>query len=57
MGGAMAVRVGTQIPSLVGLIVMDVVEGSALKALDGMHQFLRGRPQTFQTMEGAVEWW
>lgn len=38
MGGALAVRVAERgnVPNLVGLVVIDVVEGSAMEALSGM---------------------
>lgn len=60
LGGAVAVRssflseyYGT---SLSGLIVIDVVEGTALDALQGMQSFLRGRPKDFPSLENAIEW-
>ena len=38
MGGALAVHVVAmnEIPNVVGLVVIDVVEGSAMDALSGM---------------------
>ena len=59
MGGAIAVRTASRamIPSLIGLAVIDVVEGTALDALNSMQSFLRGRPQTFKSLEKAIEWW
>ncbi|XP_014668999.1 PREDICTED: protein phosphatase methylesterase 1-like [Priapulus caudatus] len=58
MGGAVAVHTAYRrlIPSLVGLIVIDVVEGTALDALQGMQSFLRGRPTSFRSPEHAIEW-
>jgi len=58
MGGAIGVHIGVQnlIPSLRGLAVIDVVEGTALDALPAMQNFLRSRPTHFPTLEGAVEW-
>ena len=60
VGGAVAVRssflseyYGT---ALSGLIVIDVVEGTALDALQGMQSFLRGRPKDFPSLENAIEW-
>ena len=55
MGGAIAVRVAHQqqeIPPeqgerklpIVGLAVIDVVEGSAMEALTSMHALLQSRP-------------
>ncbi|XP_052794769.1 protein phosphatase methylesterase 1-like [Mya arenaria] len=58
MGGAIAVHVAVQslIPSLAGLIVIDVVEGTALEALTSMQGFLKGRPKVFRSLEHAIEW-
>ncbi|XP_045204207.2 protein phosphatase methylesterase 1-like [Mercenaria mercenaria] len=58
MGGAIAVHTGTRslIPSLSGLVVIDVVEGTALEALSSMQSFLRGRPKVFKSLEQAIEW-
>lgn len=59
MGGAIAVHTAAQglIPSLSGLVVIDVVEGTALEALSSMQSFLRGRPKVFSSLEHAIEWW
>ena len=58
MGGALAVHTALlgKIDSLVGIVVVDVVEGTALDALSSMQSFLRGRPKNFPTIENAVEW-
>ncbi|WAR00832.1 PPME1-like protein [Mya arenaria] len=57
MGGAIAVHVAVQslIPSLAGLIVIDVVEGTALEALTSMQGFLKGRPKVFRSLEHAID--
>lgn len=59
MGGAIAVHAASAnyIPSLIGLAVIDVVEGTALDALASMQSFLRGRPTNFKSLEHAIEWW
>uniref|UniRef100_A0A4W4EEY0 Protein phosphatase methylesterase 1 n=1 Tax=Electrophorus electricus TaxID=8005 RepID=A0A4W4EEY0_ELEEL len=44
------------IPSLLGLCVIDVVEGTAMDALNSMQNFLRSRPKTFKSVENAIEW-
>lgn len=41
---------------LAGLIVIDVVEGTAMDALSSMQSFLRGRPNNFNSLQNAVEW-
>ncbi|XP_072143843.1 protein phosphatase methylesterase 1 isoform X1 [Dermacentor andersoni] len=58
MGGAVAVHATYKgvIPNLIGLIVIDVVEGTALEALQNMQSFLRGRPSSFKSLEYAIEW-
>uniref|UniRef100_A0A8C9UZ16 Protein phosphatase methylesterase 1 n=1 Tax=Scleropages formosus TaxID=113540 RepID=A0A8C9UZ16_SCLFO len=58
MGGAIAVHTaaGNHVPSLLGLCVIDVVEGTAMDALNSMQNFLRSRPKTFRSLENAIEW-
>lgn len=58
LGGSIAVHVGhhPNIQSLIGLIVIDVVEGTALGALSSMQSILRGRPQSFNSIEDAIKW-
>lgn len=41
---------------LAGLVVIDVVEGTAMDALSSMQSFLRGRPQHFNSLQNAIEW-
>ncbi|AEO70378.1 carboxylesterase-mitochondrial 37S ribosomal protein YmS2 [Thermothielavioides terrestris NRRL 8126] len=41
---------------LLGYAVLDVVEGSALDALQGMHAYLATRPAGFESVRDAVEW-
>nr|CAG4651052.1 EOG090X07NZ [Simocephalus serrulatus]SVE94290.1 EOG090X07NZ [Simocephalus serrulatus] len=58
MGGAIAVHAAAteQLPTIAGLIVIDVVEGTAMEALASMQSFLRSRPKQFQSLEQAIEW-
>lgn len=58
MGGAIAVNIAHMnlIPALLGIVVIDVVEGSALEALQSMQSFLRSRPNTFRSIQNAIEW-
>lgn len=58
MGGAIAIHLAGQnlIPSLIALVVIDVVEGTAMDSLKIMQSFLRGRPSGFKSIEHAVEW-
>ncbi|BFZ14915.1 hypothetical protein BsWGS_17954 [Bradybaena similaris] len=58
MGGAIAVHAAYRnlVHSLIGIAVIDVVEGTAMESLSSMQSFLRGRPKVFDTMETAIEW-
>ncbi|VDP06485.1 unnamed protein product [Soboliphyme baturini] len=58
MGGAFAVHALCEnvIPSFAAVAVIDVVEGSAMDALQGMKNVLRCRPSRFESVEKAVEW-
>lgn len=58
MGGALAVHAASQgcVDHLIGLVVIDVVEGSAMEALASMQSFLQGRPKFFNSLEQAVEY-
>jgi protein phosphatase methylesterase 1 len=41
---------------LLGYAVLDVVEGSAMDALQSMHAYLATRPAGFESLRDAVEW-
>lgn len=58
LGGSIAVHAGhhPNLVSLIGIVVIDVVEGTALGALSSMQSILRGRPQTFNSVEEAIKW-
>lgn len=58
MGGAICVHIAALelVPSLIGCVVIDVVEGTAMEALASMQSFLRSRPQTFKSIQQAIEW-
>uniref|UniRef100_A0A671PCZ1 Protein phosphatase methylesterase 1 n=1 Tax=Sinocyclocheilus anshuiensis TaxID=1608454 RepID=A0A671PCZ1_9TELE len=58
VGGAIAVHAagGALLPSVVGLVAIDVVEGSAMEVLHSMQNFLRGRPKSFKSIDHAIEW-
>lgn len=60
MGGAVAVHVAANCqelqPYTAGLVVIDVVEGTALEALQGMQSVLRCRPKEFPNLANAIEW-
>lgn len=69
MGGAIAAKVASsnKISNLVGntsnffskvkgVVVIDVVEGTALAALPHMRSILESRPTKFPSIESAIEW-
>lgn len=59
LGGAIAVNVATvaegDLP-IIGLVVIDVVEGSAMESLASMQSFLRSRPKSFKSLKDAISW-
>jgi protein phosphatase methylesterase 1 len=59
MGGAVAVRAvasGLLSREANGIVVIDVVEGTALEAIEYMDDILSRRPASFLTTEEAVNW-
>lgn len=56
MGGALAVHTvhSGRIDSVVGLGVIDVVEGSAMESLSLMNMVLSNRPHSFRSVEGEM---
>ncbi|GAB4813324.1 hypothetical protein N2152v2_000370 [Parachlorella kessleri] len=58
MGGAIAVHAAAlnAIPSLEGVVVIDVVEGTAISSLPFMESVLRGRPLRFESLRQAADW-
>ena len=61
LGGALAVHTAEKIFAgqefhVTALIVIDVVEGSAMESLSTMHAVLKQRPKSFPTLTRAIEW-
>ncbi|KAK8552428.1 hypothetical protein V6N13_120828 [Hibiscus sabdariffa] len=58
MGGSVAVHIAAKktLRSLAGLVVVDVVEGTAMASLVHMQKILSGRLQHFSSIEKAIEW-
>jgi len=59
LGGAIAVNVASTAESdlpIIGLVVIDVVEGSAMESLASMQSFLRSRPKSFKSLKDAISW-
>ena len=62
LGGALAIHVTADVSftkemTVVALVVIDVVEGSAMESLASMNYFLKHRPTSFPSMSKAIEWW
>lgn len=59
LGGAVVTSVahsGALGNSVLGHAVLDVVEGSAMDALQSMHTYLSHRPLGFGSIEAGIEW-
>ncbi|KAK4872086.1 hypothetical protein RN001_016210 [Aquatica leii] len=56
LGGAVVVEAAKLIAGVVGVCVIDVVEGTALESLSSMQSILRGRPNSFNSVEQAIQW-
>jgi protein phosphatase methylesterase 1 len=58
LGGAVVVNAMSKgLGSVVkGIVVLDVVEGSALESLSKMNTILASRPQQFNSVEEAIDW-
>ncbi|XP_074304975.1 uncharacterized protein LOC141639891 [Silene latifolia] len=58
MGGSVAIHIAAKrtLPSLAGLVVVDVVEGTALASLVHMQKILSSRMKNFSSVEKAIEW-
>ncbi|XVF63412.1 hypothetical protein PTKIN_Ptkin09bG0085400 [Pterospermum kingtungense] len=58
MGGSVAVHVAAKkiLRILAGLVVVDVVEGTAMASLIHMQKILSNRMQHFPSLEKAIEW-
>ncbi|VDK26978.1 unnamed protein product [Anisakis simplex] len=56
MGGALAVHAvhSNRMDAVVGLGVIDVVEGSAMESLSVMGVVINSRPKHFASVEGGV---
>ncbi|KAI5058399.1 hypothetical protein GOP47_0026569 [Adiantum capillus-veneris] len=58
MGGAVAVHCAAKkrLHTLAALVVLDVVEGTAVASLAFMQSYLSSRPLHFPSVEKAIEW-
>jgi protein phosphatase methylesterase 1 len=62
MGGAIATKacyeaLKTELPlKIQGLLVIDVVEGTAMEALPFMEEVVKGMPKSFKNVDSAIQW-
>ncbi|XP_053990608.1 protein phosphatase methylesterase 1-like [Hylaeus volcanicus] len=58
MGGAIAIHLASKgiVKDLQGLIILDVVEGTAIEALPRMEKFISTFPLFFTSLESAIQW-
>lgn len=58
MGGSVVVNVAhkRKFKNIIGVTVLDVVEGSAIDALSSMTKILNSRPKIFNSNEQAIQW-
>lgn len=59
LGGAVVTELAVQKllgNAVLGYGVLDVVEGSAIDALQSMEQYLSTRPKSFQSIANGIEW-
>lgn len=63
LGGSIACRIThllanvEKLERVVGCVVVDVVEGSAIEALPFMNQIIADRPKHFDSLDSAIKWW
>ena len=59
LGGAVVTQMAVDFalgPALIGYSVIDVVEGSAMDALQHMRAYLSSRPSVFASLDDAIQW-
>jgi protein phosphatase methylesterase 1 len=58
LGGAVVAHVASErlVPGILCLCVIDIVEGSAMDALQSMQTYLSSRPRAFKSLEAGVGW-
>lgn len=58
MGGPIVVNAAYKrvLKNVIGVTVIDVVEGSAMEALSLMKKFIDARPTSFASVEQAILW-
>eukprot|EP00510_Aplanochytrium_minuta_P002522 CAMPEP_0184006312 /NCGR_PEP_ID=MMETSP0954-20121128/606_1 /TAXON_ID=627963 /ORGANISM="Aplanochytrium sp, Strain PBS07" /LENGTH=358 /DNA_ID=CAMNT_0026284813 /DNA_START=635 /DNA_END=1711 /DNA_ORIENTATION=- len=59
LGGAVATSVAKQLSSkykLLGLMLIDIVEGSALESIADSQSVIKCRPKRFSSVQSAIDW-
>jgi len=58
MGGAIATHVvfRGKISNIIGLVVLDLVEGSALESIPHIEKIVNNRPTSFHTIVDAIQY-
>ncbi|KAF9935028.1 Conserved oligomeric Golgi complex subunit 2 [Linnemannia zychae] len=58
MGGAVIAEAASHgmIPNLIGVAVLDIVEGVAIETLSNMHGWLERRPVSFRSVDKVIQW-
>lgn len=58
MGGAIAAKTASLLEKklLKGLVLIDIVEGTAIAALPSMHKIIASRPTYFTSVSDAIHW-
>lgn len=58
MGGAIAAKTASLLEKtwLKGLVLIDIVEGTAIAALPSMHKIIASRPTFFASISDAIHW-
>ncbi|KAF9942124.1 Conserved oligomeric Golgi complex subunit 2 [Modicella reniformis] len=58
MGGAVVSEAASRgmIPNLIGVAVLDIVEGVAIETLANMNGWLERRPNAFRSLDKVVQW-
>ncbi|KAF9301235.1 Protein phosphatase methylesterase 1 [Mortierella antarctica] len=58
MGGSVVCEAASRgmIPNLIGVAVLDIVEGIAIETLSHLHGWLERRPNSFRSIDRVVQW-
>ncbi|KAJ2764933.1 Protein phosphatase methylesterase 1 [Coemansia nantahalensis] len=56
MGGAVVAHACRRIPRVLGVVLVDIVEGTALDSLHAIPGFIAARPTAFASVGAAIRW-